>query len=192
MAQQVSGGYSSTDEWVVAVDAGALESAQAHFSAAVLARVGSSAHALFEGDRVVVEIPQADGRGSTVDDLIRVTAGGVYVACRSMFGPSAQYAQVTPRHWKGSLPKAVCHLRMWQALSDTERALLGGEQTAKAIANACNRGAKARWKKHANHHYSNRDLPKVAGLKITHDILDAVSLGLWYLGRLNLAAVTKG
>jgi hypothetical protein len=104
-----------------------------------------------------------------------------------------------PRQWKGSLPKAVCHLRMWQALSDTERALLGGEQTAKAIANACNRGAKARWKKHANHHYSNRDLPKVpqsstdhVGIKITHDILDAVSLGLWYLGRLNLAAVTKG
>ena len=176
----------------VAVDSGALASAQAQFDGAELLRVGSAARALFVGDDVIVEIPQADGRGSTVDDLIRVTAGGVRVGSRSMAHDGSDYREVTPREWKGSLPKAVCHLRMWQALSDTERALLGGEQTAKAIANACNRGAKARWKKHANHHYSNRDLPTGNGLKITHDILDAVSLGLWYLGRLNLAAVTKG
>lgn len=149
---------------------------------------------------VVVEIPQADGRAAPADDLIRVAVNGARSA--QALRESAAGGSVTearPREWKGSLPKAICHLRLWQALSDTERALLGGDKTAKAIANACNRGAKARWKKHANHHYSNRDLPTVSqsstdrvGLKITHDILDAVALGLWYLGRLNLAAVTKG
>lgn len=138
----------------------------------------------------VVEIPQADGRGAPADDLIKVAVSGArYAQAYTQYG---DVQEARPREWKGSLPKAICHLRMWQALSDAEKALLGGEQTAKAIANACNRGAKARWKKHANHHYSNRDLPNVAGLKITHDILDAVALGLCYLGRLNLAAVTKG
>jgi hypothetical protein len=147
--------------------------------------------ALDDADVVVWEVPQGDGRTMTTDDAVRVAAAGAELAGRSV-AATGSIVRATPREWKGSLPKAICHLRMWQALSDTERALLGGEQTAKAIANACNRGAKARWKKHANHHYSNRDLPKVGELKITHDILDAVSLGLWYLGRLNLAAVTKG
>lgn len=146
----------------------------------------------------VVEIPQADGRTAVVDDLIKVAVSGARYA--QAFSEYGVVTEARPREWKGSLPKAICHLRMWAVLSDAEKALIGGEQTAKAIANACNRGAKARWKKHANHHYSNRDLPTMAtpgagpscDVKITHDILDAVALGLWYLGRLNLAAVTKG
>lgn len=142
-------------------------------------------------DAAVVEIPQADGRSAPADDLLRVAVTGARLA-EYAAGRFGEIVEARPREWKGSLPKAVCHERMWRALSDAERALLGGAQTCKAIANACNRGAKARWKKHANHHYSNRDLPTVDGIKISHDILDAVSLGLWYLGRLNLAAVTKG
>ena len=177
----------------LAIDPGANECAYAEFDGAELTNAGvttpDSGPDFFIA--VVWEIPQGDGRSITVDDAVRVAAAGAELAGRCV-SSAGKIERFTPRQWKGSLPKAVCHLRMWQALSDTERALLGGEQTAKAIANACNRGAKARWKKHANHHYSNRDLPKVGQLNITHDILDAVSLGLWYLGRLNLAAVTKG
>jgi hypothetical protein len=150
---------------------------------------GSREYPTEQAPTVVVEVPQADGRATTSDDMYRVAVSAGRMGARAT---TVHLLEYQPRQWKGSLPKAICHLRMWQALSDTEKPLLGGDVTAKAIANACNRGAKARWKKHANHHYSNRDLPTVAGLKITHDILDAVALGLWYLGRLNLAAVTKG
>lgn len=181
----------------LAIDPGAALCACADFEGPRLTRVLSTApdHNPEWYLRVVWELPQGDGRSMTTDDAVAVAAAGAELAGRSV-ATDGKIERFTPRQWKGSLPKAVCHLRMWQALSDAERALLGGEQTAKAIASACNRGAKARWKKHANHHYSNRDLPTVggqgspakAGLKITHDILDAVSLGLWYLGRLN----TKG
>jgi hypothetical protein len=137
----------------------------------------------WSANQVVFEVPQGDGRGVPVDDLLRVAVNGARTAEALCCVEDRAVSEARPREWKGSTPKAPCHLRAWQALSDTERALLGGAATAKAIANACNRGAKARWKKHANHHYSNRDLPTVDGLKITHDILDAVALGLWYLGR---------
>jgi hypothetical protein len=193
---------------LLAIDSGHPESACASFVGCVLRRVFSGnvdtvpdwAHYAY--DRVVVEVPTLRGDATpNPESLILIGIAGPRLAerCSASAAPE-RLREVRPAEWKGSLPKAVCHLRMWQALSDTERALLGGDATAKAIANACNRGAKARWKKHANHHYSNRDLPKVGGiagvsdgtLKITHDILDAVALGLWYLGRLNLAAVTKG
>lgn len=135
-------------------------------------------------DRAVYEIPQADGRGAPADDLIRTAVGGAKVA--AWLSPIVSEYQ--PREWKGSRPKAAHHREMWDVLGDAERAMLGGAATLAAIEAACERGAKVRWQKRGamagNHFYSDRDLPSVGGLKITHDLLDAAVLGLYDLGRL--------
>ena len=73
---------------------------------------------------------------------------------------------------------------MWKALAPSERALLGGEATRKAIEAACLRGAKDRWSKPGATYYRARELPKVNGQKITHDMLDAAALALYALGRI--------
>lgn len=132
----------------------------------------------------VVEVPQDDGRTGPVGDIIRLARSATRLGARTA---RVKLIEVEPREWKQSVPKAVCHSRAWPALSDAERDMLGGDATAAAISKACDRGAAARWKPHHNHYYRDRELPYVGGrggLKITHDILDAAALGLWYLGRL--------
>jgi hypothetical protein len=131
-------------------------------------------------ENVVVEVPQADGRAQVGDDVLRMALSATRVGARAALVSLSEHQ---PREWKGSLPKAVCHARAWAALSYDERELLGGDRTGRAIEAACARGAAARWKPHHNHYYRDRELPSVGGLKITHDILDAVAIGLWYLGR---------
>lgn len=135
-------------------------------------------------DRAVYEIPQADGRGAPVDDLIRAAVGGAKVAAWL----SDDVAEYQPRQWKGAMSKAPHHRAAWDVFTDEERALLGGDATLAAIESACKRGAAVRWQKrgpHASSHfYSARELPTVDGLKITHDLLDAAALGLHDLGRL--------
>jgi hypothetical protein len=141
-------------------------------------------------DRAVYEIPQADGRGAPTDDLIRTAVGGAKVAAWL----SADVAEYQPRQWKGAISKAPHHRQAWDAFTDAERALLGGDATLAAIEAACARGAKVRWQKrgpHASSHfYSARELPTVDGLKITHDLLDAAALGLHDLGRLDRGKAT--
>lgn len=135
-------------------------------------------------DRVVVEVPQADGRAVPVDDLIRVATTGVRLAERFASRGHA-IEEYRPREWKGSTPKPPHHARMWKALSPAERELLGGEQTHKAILAACKRGAQNAWRKPGATYYRARELPVAAsGTKITHDILDAVALALYALKRI--------
>jgi hypothetical protein len=93
-----------------------------------------------------------------------------------------------PRQWKGSTPKPVHHARMWEALTDAERRVIGGATTASAIWAACERGASDRWRKAGATYYRARELPTVDGTKITHDLLDAVALGLYDLGRMRSGA----
>lgn len=143
-----------------------------------------------EPGRVVWELPQADGRSIPADDLIALTAAGADLA-RAFAGVDGEVVRYQPRQWKGSTPKPVHHARMWEALTDAERHVIGGAMTASAIWAACERGARARWRKHHNHHYSDRELPTVDGTKITHDLLDAVALGLYDLGRMR-ASSAKG
>lgn len=135
-------------------------------------------------DRVIVEVPQADGRSVPVDDLIRVATTGVRLAERFASRGHA-IEEVRPRDWKGSVPKPPHHARMWKALSNEEQDLLGGAQTYFAIVAACRRGAQGAWKKPGATYYRARELPSVNGTKITHDILDAAALALYALKRLS-------
>jgi hypothetical protein len=134
-------------------------------------------------DRVVVEIPQGDGRSVPTDDLIKIAVAGMRLAtwCAGRSGTIVEYR---PREWKGSTPKPPHHARMWAALDAKERALLGGERTHAAILLACKRGAQGAWKKPGATYYRAKEFPTVNGTKITHDILDAVALALYDLKRI--------
>jgi hypothetical protein len=127
---------------------------------------------------VVLELPEANGRSTPPDDLIAITATGCLIAGR-LAGRNGCVRLVTPRQWKGSVPKPVHHHRMWDALTPAERALLGGPRTLAAIVAASLRGAGDRWQKKGAAYYRKAELP--AG--ITHDLLDAAAGGLYAVGR---------
>jgi hypothetical protein len=173
---------------MAAIDSGSVECAVAFYTNGVLRTLRNLTTErlsdVISSYRAVYEIPQADGRGAPADDLIRVAVGGAKVAAWL----SSEVAEYQPRQWKGSTPKAAHHRQAWDVFTEAEQALLGGAETLAAITAACARGAKARWQKRGalagNHFYSDRELPTVGGLKITHDLLDAAVLGLYDLGRL--------
>lgn len=177
-----------------AIDSGAVECAVAFYLDGGLRKLRTLPTEGLLGvhrcDRAVYEIPQADGRGAPADDLIRTAVGGAKVA--AWLAP--EVVEYQPRQWKGSTPKAAHHSQAWGVFTPEEQALLGGAATLVAIERACERGAKARWQKRGalagNHFYSDRDLPSVGGLKITHDLLDAAVLGLHDLGRFSSAKGT--
>jgi hypothetical protein len=73
---------------------------------------------------------------------------------------------------------------MWRELSVAEQALLGGGVTSVAIVGACERGAVDGWAKPGARYYRASELATVDGLRIDHNILDAVALLLFGLGRL--------
>lgn len=133
----------------------------------------------------VVEIPErVNVAGTSADDLIRVAVAGARMAERCVRGTPGAVCEVRPAEWKGSVPKPICHARMWAALTYAEQDLLGlGNKTWTAIQLACERGAADRWGKDGKRYYRASEFPTVAGVKITHDILDAVALGMWYVGR---------
>jgi hypothetical protein len=134
-----------------------------------------------DAGRVIVELPEANGRATPPDDLIAITAAGFFLAGMIAGGP---VRAVTPREWKGQTPKPAHHKRLWAALSAAERELLGGAPTLKAIEAACQRGAKDRWRKQGARYYRASEFPTVRAVKITHDILDASALNLYDSGRL--------
>lgn len=137
--------------------------------------------------RAVVEIPErVNVAGVQADDLIRVAVAGARMAERCVRGAPGAVRELRPAEWKGSVPKPVHHRRMWAVLDYAEQDLLGlGNKTWTAIELACERGAADRWKKPGATYYRARELPSlVCGTKITHDLLDAVALGLYALGRL--------
>jgi hypothetical protein len=131
---------------------------------------------------VIIERPEANGRATPPDDLIAITAAGFFLAGLIAGGP---VRSVTPREWKGQVPKPAHHRRLWEALSAAERELLGGAATLAAITAACQRGAKDRWRKPGATYYRASELPTVRRTtKITHDILDTSALNLYDSGRL--------
>lgn len=178
-------------ETLAAIDPGSKRVAVARFEAGVLTRVGfvgagvsHNPHRLMaRASRAVYELPQTDGREVPADDLIAVAVAGATCAAWC----SAVVRAYQPRQWKGSLPKAAHHHQSWTLFTEAEQALLGGAATLAAITAACARGAKARWQKRGalagNHFYSDRELPTIGWLKVTHDLLDAAILGLHDLGR---------
>jgi hypothetical protein len=179
-------------ETLAAIDPGATECAVARFDDGLLMQIGFVGAGISHhprglmawSTRAVYEMPQADGRNAPADDLIAVAIAGA--TCAAWCSAVVQAYQ--PRQWKGSLPKAAHHHQVWTTFTEAEQAILGGAATLAAIEAACARGAKARWQKRGalagNHFYSDRELPTVGGLKITHDLLDAAALGLYDLRRL--------
>ena len=102
-------------------------------------------------ERIIIEhpviYPSAAQQKGDLNDLLDVVAVGASVAS----GFRAHYIEsVSPREWKGQVPKNIMTMRIASALSETERANI--EKCA-------------------------------AGLK--HNVLDAVGIGLWKLGRIN-------
>jgi hypothetical protein len=78
--------------------------------------------------------------------------------------------------WKGSEPKPQMHARAWERLEPAEKKMLGGRATERTIMAAREKGALSRWAKPGVAYY-----PKAFD---THNLLDALCMGLWYFGRL--------
>lgn len=144
----------------------------------------ASSGLLVEG-AMLWEIPeQRGGAGAPAEDLIWLAAAGADMA-RGIASPGADVRHITPTKWKGSTPKPIHHSRMWGVLEHQERVLLGRYDTRAAIEAACARGAKARWAKSGATYYRAGDMPTLpGGVRLTHDMLDAVALLMYSLGRL--------
>lgn len=128
--------------------------------------------------QVVIERPQQDGRSkkARAKNTIAFTWSGAMLAGLYAGRDSCPVAEYEPRAWKGSQPKPPMHLRLFEGvLSYDERAVLGGERTYLVIDEACERGARERWKPGKS--YYPRSFT-------THNLLDAVALGCFHLGRI--------
>lgn len=132
--------------------------------------------ALARLDEVVWEIPQVDARTRvSTPHVVQLAAVGGTLAGLYAGAHGAKVVPVTPSKWKGSLPKPVCHGRIWAKLTLDERAILGGAATLAKIDEAKRKGALARWAKAGGDYYPASWL--------THNLLDAVGIGIWRLGR---------
>jgi hypothetical protein len=132
---------------------------------------------------VIVEQPQQDGRSDGVPPatLIKLAWAGARLAGFYVgMWPAACLHEPTPREWKGSEAKPAMHMRMWEALTFSEREVLGGARTAKAIDDACERGALCRWSKPGAALYPSTFK--------THNLLDAAAILMWAYGRLERIA----
>jgi len=127
---------------------------------------------------VAVERPQVDrrtqGRERAIVDLAWAGAALAYWIAGAA---GAAILEQTPTEWKGNARKPQHHARMWAALTDDERALLGGPRTLQIIEAAKRAGAAERWRKGGGAAYYP------SGFEM-HNILDAVALGLHALGRM--------
>lgn len=125
---------------------------------------------------VVWECPQIDARSRTIaPTLIKLAAEGGTLAGLYAGQHAAQVERVAPSSWKGSAPKPIHHSRLWGALSDGERSLLGGASTLAQIDAAKLAGARDRWGRAGGEYY-----PAAFS---AHNLLDAVGIGMWRLGR---------
>jgi hypothetical protein len=134
-------------------------------------------------DLVVAEKPQLDGRafatngrkGVDVRDIIDLAWSGALVvgACRA---PVVAYEV---REWKGSARKPQHHHAFWRALTEPERAILGGAPTLALIERACEAGARDGWSKPGADYYGRSKAARV------HNLLDAAALGMFHAGRVD-------
>lgn len=135
-------------------------------------------------DTVVIEKPTAystgaPGRGQAPgeknvppNDLIDLAAAGFLLAGRFR----CPVVELLAERWKGSIAKPVCHRRMLAVLTPAERALLPAGSEAKVAEAVRVLGVTGKCPSYKWH-----------GV----DVLDAVSLGLVYLGRLDLGGNWK-
>lgn len=165
----------------LAIDPGAKQCACAYFDR------GSLTHyefTLYPGgadlDWVVVERMQADERTRGIDlrNLLDCQFNGARAAAfaAGQAGRSMRVADFTPTQWKGSESKPIHHARAWDVLHADERRVLGGSRTYAVIDAAVEKGALSRWSRPGADYYPR-------GFEL-HNILDAVCLGLFHMGRL--------
>jgi len=126
---------------------------------------------------IVWECPQIEARTriALAQTLVTLAATGATLAGLYAGASGATVEAVTPRSWKGNTAKPVHHARLWSVLDDAERAHLGGDETWARIDEARRAGASCRWDPARAPYY---------GAWIGHNLLDAVALGAWRLGRL--------
>lgn len=128
-------------------------------------------------DLVIVEQPEYQGarsNGARPIDLMNLAWAGALVAGSFAGRDGCPIIAVGPRQWKGSMPKPVHHMKVLAALSVAEQRVLPGDAIARVKA-AREAGARTRWAKPGASYY---------GRWTGHNLLDAVALGLWHLGRL--------
>ena len=121
----------------------------------------------------IVEKPQADSRVGVYN--IDLACRGAELAGRAIH-PRGVVLYTTPTKWKQSVPKPICHARALKDLSSAELSLLP-DGTAERVRSARESGAKDGWRKPGAVYYGRGKGSDV------HNLLDAVALGLWHLGR---------
>lgn len=176
---------------LLAIDPGVAPLAWANFFGGALLSCGFMPRESFASGNwhhlhdLVIEKPFIYPKVSEGDpnDLIDVTGAAYFAegAIRARGGPPAKY--VFPRDWKGQLDKPIHHARVWSVLTAPERrafehdtGLAAADVEAK-IDRACDLIAKG---------IRNKDgSPKEYAWK-THNLLDAIGLGLWRLERVGV------
>jgi hypothetical protein len=127
---------------------------------------------------LVIEKPVLRGaNGKDPNDCVDVFGAACLTEgyIRALGGPAALY--VIPEDWKGAFKKPPHHRKVWAELSPDEREVFARDaghevdEIRDKIEAACQRLARTR---------------KVSGYSWkAHNLLDAVGLGLWHLGRLH-------
>ncbi len=148
-------------------------SAFARFENRVLTLCDYVGETLSQADEVVVEKPTVyptHAPGALVvspNDIVDLAFAAGLVSGR--FG--CPVTEVLAQDWKLQMQKPVCHNRMLKVLTDAERRHLPAGSEAKVVAAVRELGVTGR-------------CPSYRWIGV--DVLDAVALGLVYLGRLNL------
>jgi hypothetical protein len=130
---------------------------------------------------VVVEQPEYQGERSDkakTQVLLALAWHGAMLAGQFAGRDQAPIHAYPVRAWKGSTAKPMHHHALWNVLSGGEQRLLGGMATKRAIDKACEKGALDRWRKEGVRYY-----PRTFE---THNLLDAVALGMHHTGRFRI------
>lgn len=158
--------------FLIAIDPGVSKGhgiALFHGSALQWARIGAIEDVHVIGaHKAIIEFPVApNGRASRGDtnDLLDLCfeIGRVF---QYLHGNGVSPRKVLPVEWKGSIPKEVSFRRVWKELTPRERenVFIPGPARVKL------------------------DKGQNIGKSLAGDVLDAVGLGLWQVGRINTRA----
>lgn len=126
--------------------------------------------------RVVIEHPMIYPRGQTPDPnaIVRLAVNAGEWGGR--FGPFADVTYVFPNRWKGSVPKDIHQARVWAKLSEEEKTVV-------------DLSIRARRRVSPGRPPNTPEPPQILPLRTKiapskrHNMLDAIGLGLYTLGR---------
>jgi len=144
------------------------------------ARPGQHAPAVPDGTMIVWECPairpREDVSPGKANTLITLAATGAELAGQYSGQCGGRVVAIAPTEWKGTTAKPVQHGRLWAVLDPIERSIIAeaaGDPDVSARIEAAKRaGGLDRWSKAGHLYY---------GSWPTHNILDAVGIGRWYV-----------